>query len=101
MKTVAFRREINNVQKAAAGRGVGGLPSARIASEVNREFIFSSSYQGDKSYVSFFSTSISSSNVTLFLDNLAFCLVFLRMALNVLSFPLFSNRGEIVLESHS
>lgn len=48
LKTVAFRREINNVQKAAAGRGVGGVPSTRIASATNREFIFSSSYQGDK-----------------------------------------------------
>ena len=48
LKTVAFRRGINEAQKAAAGRGVGGVPSARIASETNREFIFSTSYQGDK-----------------------------------------------------
>ncbi|KAG0583390.1 hypothetical protein KC19_3G132700 [Ceratodon purpureus] len=48
LKTVAFRRGINEAQKAAAGQGVGGVPSTRIASETNREFIFSTSYQGDK-----------------------------------------------------
>lgn len=49
LKTVAFRRGISDAQKAAAVKGVGGVPSTRIASETNREFIFSSSYQGDKS----------------------------------------------------
>ncbi|XP_044502242.1 DNA repair protein UVH3 isoform X3 [Mangifera indica] len=48
LKTVAFRREIDEVQKAAAGRGVGGIQTSRIASEANREFIFSSSFTGDK-----------------------------------------------------
>ncbi|PKA54841.1 DNA repair protein UVH3 [Apostasia shenzhenica] len=48
LKTVAFRREIDEVQKCAAGRGVGGLQTSRIASEANREFIFSSSFSGDK-----------------------------------------------------
>ncbi|KAI3963309.1 hypothetical protein MKW98_022731 [Papaver atlanticum] len=48
LKTVAFRREIDEVQKAAAGRGVGGVQTSRIASEANREFIFSSSFTGDK-----------------------------------------------------
>ncbi|XP_043723795.1 DNA repair protein UVH3 isoform X2 [Telopea speciosissima] len=48
LKTVAFRREINEVQKSAAGRGVGGVQTSRIASEANREFIFSSSFTGDK-----------------------------------------------------
>ncbi|GAB4854795.1 hypothetical protein Ancab_023380 [Ancistrocladus abbreviatus] len=48
LKTVAFRREINEVQKAAAGKGVGGVQTSRIASEANREFIFSSSFTGDK-----------------------------------------------------
>ncbi|KAM7280360.1 hypothetical protein ACFE04_007494 [Oxalis oulophora] len=48
LKTVAFRREIDQVQKAAAGRGVGGIQTSRIASEANREFIFSSSFTGDK-----------------------------------------------------
>ncbi|XP_074286681.1 DNA repair protein UVH3 isoform X2 [Silene latifolia] len=48
LKTVAFRREIDEVQKAAAGRGVGGVQTSRIASEANREFIFSSSFSGDK-----------------------------------------------------
>ncbi|CAN1153497.1 DNA repair protein UVH3 [Linum perenne] len=48
LKTVAFRREIDQVQKAAAGRGVGGVQTSRIASEANREFIFSSSFAGDK-----------------------------------------------------
>ncbi|KAL5582514.1 hypothetical protein UlMin_014956 [Ulmus minor] len=48
LKTVAFRREIDQVQKAAAGRGVGGVQTSRIASEANREFIFSSSFTGDK-----------------------------------------------------
>ncbi|KAL9230568.1 hypothetical protein vseg_005905 [Gypsophila vaccaria] len=48
LKTVAFRREIDEVQKAAAGKGVGGVQTSRIASEANREFIFSSSFSGDK-----------------------------------------------------
>ena len=45
LKTVAFRRDINEVQKAAAGKGMGGIPTARIASEANREYIFSTSFQ--------------------------------------------------------
>lgn len=48
LKTVAFRREIDEVQKSAAGRGIGGVQTSRIASEANREFIFSSSFSGDK-----------------------------------------------------
>ncbi|XP_007031407.2 PREDICTED: DNA repair protein UVH3 [Theobroma cacao] len=48
LKTVAFRREIDEVQRAAAGRGVAGVQTSRIASEANREFIFSSSFTGDK-----------------------------------------------------
>lgn len=48
LKTVAFRREIDEVQKAAARKGVGGLQTARIASEAHKEFIFSSSFTGDK-----------------------------------------------------
>ncbi|KAJ7974539.1 DNA repair protein UVH3 [Quillaja saponaria] len=48
LKTVSFRREIDEVQKAAAGRGVGGVHTSRIASESNREYIFSSSFTGDK-----------------------------------------------------
>ncbi|KAF2316157.1 hypothetical protein GH714_041496 [Hevea brasiliensis] len=48
LKTVAFRREIDQVQKAAAGTDVGGVQTSRIASEANREFIFSSSFTGDK-----------------------------------------------------
>ncbi|XP_022989203.1 DNA repair protein UVH3 isoform X3 [Cucurbita maxima] len=48
LKTVAFRRDIDQVQKAASGRGVGGVQTSRIASEANREFIFSSSFTGDK-----------------------------------------------------
>ncbi|CAI0455650.1 unnamed protein product [Linum tenue] len=48
LKTVAFRREIDQVQKAAAGVNVGGVQTSRIASEANREFIFSSSFTGDK-----------------------------------------------------
>ncbi|CAI9758615.1 unnamed protein product [Fraxinus pennsylvanica] len=48
LKTVAFRREIDEVQKSAAGRGVGGVQTSRIASEANREFIFSSSFTGNK-----------------------------------------------------
>lgn len=36
------------MQKAASGRGVGGVQTSRIASEANREFIFSSSFSGDK-----------------------------------------------------
>ncbi|KAJ7552401.1 hypothetical protein O6H91_06G054200 [Diphasiastrum complanatum] len=46
LKTVAFRREVNEVQRAASGRGIGGVPSARIASESDREFIFSSTSNG-------------------------------------------------------
>ncbi|KAK3033566.1 hypothetical protein RJ639_032414 [Escallonia herrerae] len=48
LKTVAFRREIDEVRKSAAGRGIGGVQTSRIASEANREFIFSSSFTGDK-----------------------------------------------------
>ncbi|XP_054785792.1 DNA repair protein UVH3 isoform X2 [Prosopis cineraria] len=48
LKTVAFRREINEVQKAAAGGAVGGVRTSRIASEANREYIFSTSFTGDK-----------------------------------------------------
>ncbi|CAA0828495.1 DNA repair protein UVH3 [Striga hermonthica] len=48
LKTVAFRREIDGVQKAAAGKGIGGVQTSRIASEANREYIFSSSFTGDK-----------------------------------------------------
>ncbi|KAK3018281.1 hypothetical protein RJ639_003549 [Escallonia herrerae] len=48
LKTVAFRREIDEVQKSAAGRGIGGVQTSRIASEANREFIFLSSFTGDK-----------------------------------------------------
>lgn len=48
LKTVAFRREIDEVQKAAVGGGVGGIQTSRIASEANREYIFSSSFTGDK-----------------------------------------------------
>jgi len=48
LKTVAFRREINEVQRSAGGRDVGGVQTSRIASEANREFIFSSSFAGDK-----------------------------------------------------
>lgn len=52
LKTVAFRREINEVQKCAAGKGLGGVQSSRIASQANREFIFSSSFTGDKQILS-------------------------------------------------
>ncbi|XP_057525218.1 DNA repair protein UVH3 isoform X2 [Amaranthus tricolor] len=48
LKTVAFRREIDQVQKAASGKGVGDVQTSRIASESNREYIFSSSFSGDK-----------------------------------------------------
>uniref|UniRef100_A0A0D9VQY2 DNA repair protein UVH3 n=1 Tax=Leersia perrieri TaxID=77586 RepID=A0A0D9VQY2_9ORYZ len=48
LKTVAFRREIDEVQRCAAGKGVGGVQTSKIASEANREFIFSSSFTGDK-----------------------------------------------------
>ncbi|XP_002967370.2 DNA repair protein UVH3 isoform X1 [Selaginella moellendorffii] len=41
LKTVAFRRDINLVQKAAANISKDGVPSVRIASEANREYIFS------------------------------------------------------------
>ncbi|XP_077214440.1 5'-3' exonuclease family protein isoform X5 [Tasmannia lanceolata] len=52
LKTVAFRREIDEVQKSASGRGIGGVQTSRIASEANREFIFSSSFTGDKQVLS-------------------------------------------------
>ena len=39
------------MQKSAAGRGVGGVQTSRIASEANREYIFSSSFTGDKELV--------------------------------------------------
>lgn len=52
LKTVAFRREIDQVQKSATGSGVDGVQSSRIASEANREFIFSSSFTGDKETLS-------------------------------------------------
>ncbi|KAI9084232.1 hypothetical protein K1719_033739 [Acacia pycnantha] len=48
LKTVAFRREINEVQKVAAGGVVDGVQTSRIASEANREYIFSRSFTGDK-----------------------------------------------------
>ncbi|XP_052195204.1 DNA repair protein UVH3 isoform X2 [Diospyros lotus] len=48
LKTVAFRREIDEVQKSASGKAVGGVQTSRVASEANREFIFSSSFTGDK-----------------------------------------------------
>ncbi|XP_078178846.1 5'-3' exonuclease family protein isoform X2 [Carex rostrata] len=48
LKTVAFRREIDEVHKCASGKGLGGVQTSRIASETNREFIFSSSFTGDK-----------------------------------------------------
>ena len=48
LKTVAFRREIEEVRKGAAGKDVGGTQTTKIASEANREFIFSSSFTGDK-----------------------------------------------------
>ncbi|KAJ4839275.1 hypothetical protein Tsubulata_050010 [Turnera subulata] len=48
LKTVAFRREIDQVQRSAAGKDLGGVQTSRIASEANREFIFSSSFSGNK-----------------------------------------------------
>lgn len=48
LKTVAFRRDIDKVRKSAAGNGIGGVQTSRIASEANREFIYSSSFTGDK-----------------------------------------------------
>ncbi|KAJ3676310.1 hypothetical protein LUZ60_003722 [Juncus effusus] len=48
LKTVAFRREIDQVQRIAAGKDVGGVQTSKIASESNREFIFSSNFTGDK-----------------------------------------------------
>ncbi|OEL19728.1 DNA repair protein UVH3 [Dichanthelium oligosanthes] len=48
LKTVAFRQEIDQVQKCAAAKGVGGVQTSKIASEANREFIFSTSFTGDK-----------------------------------------------------
>ncbi|KAH9314682.1 hypothetical protein KI387_023309, partial [Taxus chinensis] len=53
LKTVAFRREIEEVRKSASGRGIGGMPTSRIASESGREFIFSSSFTGDKQALQF------------------------------------------------
>ncbi|PNY05561.1 DNA repair protein uvh3-like [Trifolium pratense] len=50
LKTVAFHREINEVQIAAVG-GVGGVLTSWIASEVNRVYIFSSSFSRDKHLV--------------------------------------------------
>ncbi|KAJ6841304.1 DNA repair protein UVH3 [Iris pallida] len=61
LKTVAFRREIDEVQKCATGRGLGGVQTSRIASEANREFIFSSSFTGDKNMLS--STTAESNRV--------------------------------------
>eukprot|EP00897_Mesotaenium_endlicherianum_P008624 jgi/Mesen1/7790/ME000408S06911 len=49
LKTVAMRRSIHDVQRRAAageGGGIAGVPSSRIASETDREFIFSSSFSG-------------------------------------------------------
>ncbi|XP_057437283.1 DNA repair protein UVH3 isoform X2 [Lotus japonicus] len=60
LKTVAFRREIDVVQKAATGGGVGGVQTSRIASEANREYIFSSSFTGDKQELT--STRIEKNN---------------------------------------
>jgi DNA excision repair protein ERCC-5 len=48
LKTVAFRREINQVQKAAAGGGINGVATARVAATADREFIFSKSFEGEK-----------------------------------------------------
>ncbi|KAL8124353.1 DNA repair protein UVH3 [Apium graveolens] len=48
LKTVAFRRDIDEVRKSAAGKGIGGVQTSRIASEANRQFIYSSSFTGDK-----------------------------------------------------
>lgn len=59
LKTVAFRREIDEVQKSAAGRGLGGVQTSRIASEANREYIFSSSFTGDKELVIFNMLSVT------------------------------------------
>eukprot|EP01018_Ginkgo_biloba_P014778 Gb_23486 [translate_table: standard] len=53
LKTVAFRREIEEIQKSAASRGIGGMPTSRIASESGREFIFSTSFTGDKQALGF------------------------------------------------
>ncbi|XP_017242123.2 DNA repair protein UVH3 [Daucus carota subsp. sativus] len=51
LKTVAFRRDIDEVRKSAAGKGIGGVQTSRIASEPNREFVYSSSFTGDKQVV--------------------------------------------------
>ncbi|XP_078435659.1 5'-3' exonuclease family protein [Wolffia australiana] len=48
LKTVAFRREIDEAQRNASGKGPEGLQTFRIASEANREYVFSSSFSGDK-----------------------------------------------------
>uniref|UniRef100_A0A7N0UPT8 DNA repair protein UVH3 n=1 Tax=Kalanchoe fedtschenkoi TaxID=63787 RepID=A0A7N0UPT8_KALFE len=48
LKTVAFRREIDEVQKSAGTRGVDGVRTSKIASETSREFIFSSSFAGNR-----------------------------------------------------
>lgn len=53
LKTVAFRREIEEVQKSASGKGIGGMQTSRIASESGREFVFSSSFSGDKQALQF------------------------------------------------
>lgn len=53
LKTVAFRREIEEVQKSAAGKGIGGMQTSRIASESGREFVFSSTFSGDKQALQF------------------------------------------------
>ncbi|XP_042394481.1 DNA repair protein UVH3-like isoform X2 [Zingiber officinale] len=53
LKTITFRREIDEIQKRAAGRGVAGVQTSRIASEANREFIFSSSFTGDKQMLTY------------------------------------------------
>ncbi|GBG67011.1 hypothetical protein CBR_g74695 [Chara braunii] len=42
LKSVAFRRELDDIQKACGNGSVNGVPSARIASETDREYIFSS-----------------------------------------------------------
>ncbi|KAI3722327.1 hypothetical protein L2E82_33360 [Cichorium intybus] len=62
LKTVAFRREIHQVQKAAGGTGIDGVQTSRIASESNREFIFSSSFTGNRQSLA--SNGIQTSNNT-------------------------------------
>jgi DNA excision repair protein ERCC-5 len=58
LKTVAFRREIEEVQKSASGKGIGGMQTSRIASESGQEFVFSSSLSGDKQALQFPGSSI-------------------------------------------